>query len=121
MSALSRLLERHPFVSSIVGVVVGVVVVGNAAFALIQVLANVLGLDRVVAIAIGDGTSKAISALVFFLILRHQGWTNLVGFNGPSRWTQAWLIWLPCLYIGLNVVNLIGATFTRRRGRARTR
>ena len=106
MSALSRLLERHPFVSSIVGVVVGVVVVGNAAFALIQVLANVLGLDRVVAIAIGDGTSKAISALVFFLILRHQGWTSLVGFNGPSRWTQAWLIMgVHALIIAANAVT----------------
>jgi uncharacterized protein len=46
--------------------------------------------------------------LALYLLTRRQGWAATVGFNGPGRWREPWLIWLPALYAFINLTNLIG-------------
>lgn len=51
---------------------------------------------------------RAVPTLVFLLVLWRKGWLRAAGFNGPGRWREPWLVWLPALMILLNPLNLLG-------------
>ena len=108
-TGVRRLSERHPIVSSLVGLAVVMFGLGFVVFTVVGLAAAVVGMDQTRVPVITDVVAKTIIGLAFFLILRYLGLATLVGFNRPAQWKQPWLIWLPCALIGLNLVNLIGA------------
>lgn len=51
---------------------------------------------------------RAVPTLIFVLVLRRHGWLSAAGFNGPAKWRDPWLAWLPALLVLVNLSNLIG-------------
>lgn len=108
-TGVRQLVARHPIVSSLVGLAVVMFGLGFVVFTVVGLVAAVAGIDRSKVPVITDVVAKTIIGLAFLFILRHLGLATVAGFNRPAQWKQAWLIWLPCALIALNLVNLIGA------------
>jgi membrane protease YdiL (CAAX protease family) len=47
-----------------------------------------------------------------YLLTRGTGLASAVGFNGPRKWVQPWLIWLPVLFALVNAAGLWGNSFS---------
>lgn len=113
---ITRLFERHPLLSC-----VGILVLAKGApmiltpllgFVLSMVIVPLSGLeDPARGVLIGSAAAIALGALVMaavWRILARRGWASLVGFTAPARWRQPWLVWLPALYILVNLIGLLG-------------
>jgi membrane protease YdiL (CAAX protease family) len=87
-----RFLDRHPVVSAVLAVVA------------------IRGIPMAVGAFVGAaaaGLAAMFLVVAAVLIVRRQGWASMVGFNGPAKWKDVWLVWLPLLYAGAPLLNLI--------------
>jgi membrane protease YdiL (CAAX protease family) len=97
------LLERRPFLSSIAVVVI----VKVTMIAGIVLAAGVAGGASTPAGAAATMTLLALIPLALFRVLQRRGWATIAGFNGPAKWREPWLVWLPAAYCLLNLSNLL--------------
>jgi membrane protease YdiL (CAAX protease family) len=88
---LQGLVHQHPYISALL------------AAAAIKIL-------PMMAAALAGGGSGFLTGLTLMLVtvmfLRRMGWAAIVGFNGPAKWQEAWLAWLPFVYVGLPFINM---------------
>jgi membrane protease YdiL (CAAX protease family) len=97
------LLERRPLLSSIAVVVI----VKLAMIAGIALAAAPTGGISTPTGAFATMALLALIPLALFRVLQRFGWTTVAGFNGPAKWREPWLIWLPAAYCLLNLSNLL--------------
>lgn len=53
------------------------------------------------------GVAGLLLIVAAVLVLRRHDWARIVGLNGPRKWREIWLAWLPFVYAGLPVLYLI--------------
>jgi membrane protease YdiL (CAAX protease family) len=97
------LLERRPILSSIAIVVI----VKVAMIAAIVLAAAPTGGASTPAGAAATMALLALIPLALFRVLERCGWATVAGFNGPTKWREPWLVWLPAAYCLLNLSNLL--------------
>lgn len=101
--ALSGFLERHPLWSAFLSVLavkfwlVVMAGISTAAFHDVSPLA----------VAGGRVLAELAVAIVLYFALRRRKWASIVGFNGTAQWRESWLIWLPSLYVLLNLESVV--------------
>jgi len=97
------LLEHHPLWSAVVLVLAVkfwlIVTASVSTAAFLDVSLPALAGARVLA--------ELAVALVLYFVLQRKGWAHLVGFRGAGQWRETWLIWLPSLYVLVNLSRLI--------------
>lgn len=64
--------------------------------------------------AAAAGLSGLLLTAALVLALRRHAWASVVGLNGPRRWKEWWLAWLPFAYAFLPLTNLLWRDVTGR-------
>jgi membrane protease YdiL (CAAX protease family) len=101
---VSSFFERRPILAAVlVGLLFNPVLI-----LLMLVFVSRFGQRPVDPLNAGAIILRLVITAALWLILRRHGWLSAAGFNGPAKWREPWLIWLPALLVFANLTSLIG-------------